>query len=48
MDCPVCNETLTNARYKDIEFDDGDNDIMVTLVLHWCPSCKWVSHVDVN
>lgn len=48
MECPVCKETMTTARNKDCEFDDGNNDILVTLYLTWCPECKHISHVDVG
>lgn len=46
--CPSCNEPMTSARHKDAEFDDGDNEMSVTLTLHWCPSCRFVDRVDIN
>ena len=45
MKCPDCNEKMATARHKDLEFDDGDNDIRVTVYLIWCPKCKYIEHI---
>lgn len=46
--CPICNEEMTTARLKDIEFDDGDNSIMVTVHLTWCPECRYRHFIEVS
>lgn len=46
--CPDCGNEMTSARYKDAEFSDGDNDIMVTLYLYWCPDCKYIDYIETN
>lgn len=45
VQCPNSCGELTKAISKNVEFDDGDNDIKVSVYLEWCPECRYIHYI---
>ncbi|MBU7315950.1 hypothetical protein [Paenibacillus oleatilyticus] len=44
--CPNGCGEMTEARYKDLELEDGKgNSVMITIYYEWCPECYFENNI---
>lgn len=45
MKCPNRCGELSYARNKQVEFNNGENEIDIAIFIRWCPMCEMIEYI---